>query len=335
MADRVEKDWKRKGLSGYSEGAILGTLEYFGVAIDEAGFKTLAKDRTLLSITRDWANKHWKKGSKHFDDFPVHAGAELWKRWVPERLSSFEFAEAIRRVLYCHHESEDRSELTRAIDYLATLPARVPTEENERTQFFEEAMSCFLSRARKDDERLSELSHFHHLATQLAAENCKEEALKFAAVYEFIVPLKKDVTTAKARAMLHDTAGIRALEAIAADSKRPWANRIKALEAIVDLRDYRGALGHISQAGEEAERTGDFHAAEEIMELVIFALECSIDEDDLDENDDYPAVARQRLAAAQAKLDSFIEKHDEAHPECAEKRESPLLITWEYDPSGV
>ena len=82
MSARVDKQWKDKGLGGYSTEAILGTLGHYGVAYDEAGFKAAAAEKFPLELAMDWKSK-WK-GTGQFATFPYTAANELYTRLLPD-----------------------------------------------------------------------------------------------------------------------------------------------------------------------------------------------------------------------------------------------------------
>jgi hypothetical protein len=96
-AERVDKQWKTKGLSGYSTGAILGTLNHYGVTVTEAAFKTMAEQQYPLQIAGEW--KLTWKGTGPFGPFPYAAADELMRRLFPDRVTPAHLAEKIVFVL--------------------------------------------------------------------------------------------------------------------------------------------------------------------------------------------------------------------------------------------
>jgi hypothetical protein len=92
MSERVDKKWADKGLTGYSNEAILGTLQHYGVSCDEAAFRAQAEQAYPLGIAMGWMEK-WK-GTGQFARFPPAAAEMLWRRWLPDRPTPGEFIEA-------------------------------------------------------------------------------------------------------------------------------------------------------------------------------------------------------------------------------------------------
>ena len=70
-ADRVDKQWKERGLEQYSTQAIIGSLNHYGVTVDEAGFRQLAAERYPLEIAGTWRGT-WK-GKGQFLQLPYVA----------------------------------------------------------------------------------------------------------------------------------------------------------------------------------------------------------------------------------------------------------------------
>src|SRR4051812_25404637 len=97
MADRVDKNWQKIGLQGYSTEAIVGTLGHYGHPMDEASFRQLATDHYPMGIAEQW-HQGWK-GTGQFARFPFAAAQELWKRWVTDRMLPSEFAEAVGKLV--------------------------------------------------------------------------------------------------------------------------------------------------------------------------------------------------------------------------------------------
>ena len=83
MNARVDKQWKDKGLTGYSTEAILGTLGHYGITLDEAGYKAFAADKFPLEIAVEWKGQ-WK-GTGQFAAYPYAAANELFGRLLPEK----------------------------------------------------------------------------------------------------------------------------------------------------------------------------------------------------------------------------------------------------------
>jgi len=75
MTARVDKQWQQKGLKVYGTDAILGTLQHYGVKVDEADFKALAETHFPLAMAQQWL-AGWK-GTGPLGQFPFLAAQEL------------------------------------------------------------------------------------------------------------------------------------------------------------------------------------------------------------------------------------------------------------------
>jgi hypothetical protein len=185
-AERVDKQWKTKGLSGYSTAAILGTLGHYGVAIDEAGFKAVAEGQYPLQIAGDW-KRTWK-GTGPFLPFPYAAADELMRRFFPGRVTPAHLAEKL--VLLLGRASDvlhgKPADLESTFGELEPLVASLPAPGEARSLFTSELVS-FLDRFANAFEQLpSGLQRAGHPAL----------AARAATLQESIFPDRKGVVTA-------------------------------------------------------------------------------------------------------------------------------------------
>ncbi|MCA2977653.1 MAG: hypothetical protein INH37_05170, partial [Myxococcaceae bacterium] len=185
-ADRVDKQWKTKGLSGYSTAAILGTLGHYGVALDEAGFKALAEGQYPLQVAGEW-KRRWK-GTGPFLPFPYAAADELMRRFFPGRVTPAHLAE--RLVLLLGRASDalhgKPADLEPDFDELEPLVASLPAPGEARTLFSSELVS-FLDRF---------ATAFEQLPMGLMRAGHAGAAARAAALQESLFPDRKGVVTA-------------------------------------------------------------------------------------------------------------------------------------------
>jgi hypothetical protein len=191
---RVGKDWQSKGIDTFSTEAILGTLAHYGVQIDEASFREMAKEHFAVGIALQWGDS-WK-GKGQFVPFPLSAAEELWHRWLPEQLSPVEFSIAVAQLV---------SELNRAIDHqpdengmretrfkvVEGLLKRVPSEPGRFQSFVDDLFMAL-------GEELVE--EFDETSEVLAAENLDELAERFLKIEETLFPERVGVVRATMRA---------------------------------------------------------------------------------------------------------------------------------------
>ena len=129
MSARVDKQWQQKGLGAYGTEAILGTLQHYGVKVDEAGFKALAETHFPLAMAQAWF-ADWK-GTGQFGQFPFQAAQELLRRWAGDRLMPTDYAEALANLVVALRKKLDGiagADVARAFGALAELEGRVPRE---------------------------------------------------------------------------------------------------------------------------------------------------------------------------------------------------------------
>ncbi|MFO0597282.1 MAG: hypothetical protein U0228_18355 [Myxococcaceae bacterium] len=230
MNARVDKQWKDKGLSGYSTEAILGTLGHYGVGYDEAGFKALAAEKFPLELAVEWKPK-WK-GTGQFATFPYAAANELFGRLLPEKPAPMKAAhqviELIAHALKTLGQVAD-ADLNAAFGRWDALAASLPAPGDRRDAFMREFVTFIESWAKT----------FNELPERLAKAGKKEEALKFARVHEVLFADREGCMTAVVRAYSGEKeAAVADLAKWSADAARDVYARYSAIDALVQLEEF-------------------------------------------------------------------------------------------------
>lgn len=222
-ADRVDKSWKTKGLTAYSNDAILNTLRHYGVTVDEAGFRELAKESTPLHVAGGWKTS-WK-GTGQFQAFPYAAAEELITRYFPERVTPFQLAQiviaAILRASEVLNGQPDQS--ASAFEDFEKKKASLPAPGEARNLFNSELIG-FLERF---------VQPFNNLPRELAKAGHRELAMKFAGLQEGIFTDRVGVVTALVRAMGDDReAALKDLVTAASEPSKDVYARHASVDAL-------------------------------------------------------------------------------------------------------
>ncbi len=266
-AERVDKQWKTKGLSGYSTGAILGTLNHYGVKVDEAGFKSLASTQYPMQIAGEW-KLAWK-GTGPFLPFPYAAADELMRRIFPERVTPAHLAEKIVTVLGRASEllQGKEAELGPSLDELEQLVATLPTPGETRSLFTSELVG-FLDRFAEPFEQLpSALQRSGHTAL----------AQRAATVQESLFPDRKGVVTALLEAQAGaSTEGIAKLAALVTPATdRTIFTRYWALDALSQLEALEPLKQHGLSLFDDAAKENRWPLADSVIHLMARHMERS------------------------------------------------------------
>ncbi|MBL8919050.1 MAG: hypothetical protein JNJ54_09345 [Myxococcaceae bacterium] len=266
-AERVDKQWKTKGLSGYSTGAILGTLNHYGAKVDEAGFKALAEKQYPLQIAGEW--KLGWKGVGPFAPFPYAAADELMRRLFPERVTPAHLAEKIVTVLGRASELMDgkAGALEPALDDVEKLLGSLPPAGETRTLFTSELVS-FLDRF---------ATAFEQLPSALQARGHAALAQRTAALQESLFLDRKGVVTAllEAQAGARDD-GLAKLTALAAGAPdRTIFTRYWALDALSQLEAIDALKAHGLALFDDAAKEDRWPLADTVIHLLARHLEGS------------------------------------------------------------
>ncbi|HEY1087518.1 MAG TPA: hypothetical protein VGE37_07480 [Archangium sp.] len=230
MSARVDKQWKDKGLTGYSTEAILGTLGHYGVQLDEAGFKAAAENRFPLELAIDWKPK-WK-GTGQFAPYPYAAASELYTRLLPEKPSPMKTAHVVLDLIAnALREVAGKPEAAFATAYKGweELVPKFPAKGERRDAFLREFVSFIESWAQT----------FNELPERLAKAGKKEAALQFASVHEVLFTDREGCMTAIVRAQTGDRdAAVADLKKWGADESREVYQRYSALDALFQLEEF-------------------------------------------------------------------------------------------------
>jgi hypothetical protein len=194
--ERVDKRWVDVGLDQYSSEAILGTLNHYGIAIDEAAFRRLAEEKYPFTMAGEWV-KSWK-GTGKFNGFPLSAAGVLWNRWIG-RLTPEKVGVALLAL------SEGKAE---ALDELEKLLPQLP---GKREPFMRE-LQVWIDNLRMSLEGI--------------IDQKPELAARVAKVSDALFPERAEVV----KALLANDAA--ALAAIARDGSRPAMVRLAAVDAL-------------------------------------------------------------------------------------------------------
>lgn len=229
MADRVDKRWSDKGLDQYPLEAILGTLAHYGVSVDEAGYRALAKDTFPLFIAAKWHEDGWK-GTGQFSRFPAAASEELWRRFFPGEATPADVALGIINLLetldgVLEGKADDGTLDTRFKVVEAYAP-KLPADAARREAFLEELAGCLGEWLDAFDEMPFELVKAGHPAL----------ADRFAGVEVALYPEQRGIPEALVQAAKGDEApAVQALLSITGDAARTPLARLAAVDALLDL----------------------------------------------------------------------------------------------------
>ncbi len=227
MTDRVDKEWKKKGLSSYSLEAIIGTLQHYGVALDQAAFKAEAETKYPLEWAAAWRGA-WK-GKGQFEGFPYVAADELCRRLAPGRITPMQLAHTIinavaKGLRTLKGEADETSAaLAEFEEKVKTLPP-----QGERRDMFNAELVGFID---------SWAQPFTDLPRQLAEAGKKDLALRYATMQEAIFPERAGTVTLMVDAVSGNRGpAVEKLAAQCADAAKETWVRFAALDALVQLK---------------------------------------------------------------------------------------------------
>jgi hypothetical protein len=266
-AERVDKLWKTKGLAGYSTASILGTLNHYGVTIDEVSFKALANEKYPMHIAGEW--KLVWKGTGPFLSFPYAAADELMRRFSPERVTPAHLAEKIVRVLGLASDLENRTpaDVDSSLDELETLVATLPAPGETRSLFTSELVG-FLDRNAESFEQLPS-------ALQRSGHNAL--AQRAATAQEALFPDRKGVVTAlleaQAGAVSEGVAKLTAL--LKGETDRTIFTRYWALDALSQLEAIEPLKQHGLTLFDDAAKENRWPLADSVIHLMARHMERS------------------------------------------------------------
>lgn len=260
MSARVDKQWKDKGLTGYSTEAILGTLGHYGIQLDEAGFKATAESRFPLELAVEWKPK-WK-GTGQFAPFPYAAANELFDRLLPEAPAPMKTAhillDLIANALKLVAARPDAN-LEAAFKNWDELVPRLPPKGDRRDAFLRELVTFLESWAQS----------FNELPERLAKAGKKDEALRFARVHEVLFTDREGCMTALVRAQSGEReAAVADLKKWTEDTGRDVFARYSALDALFQLEEFETAKSLGLAVFDDAAREAKWGLADSIAHLL-------------------------------------------------------------------
>lgn len=288
--DRVDKRWQDEGLERYSTEAILGTLSHYGRAIDEAGFRALAKDKYPLELAIDWQDA-WK-GKGQFKLFPTAAFPVLWRRLEQERLSPGELAEALIGTMVALTQRTRDTKVGEGFAQWEAIRARIPTQgEGAEERFTSEVFAHFSEEA---------WQAFDGMAEHLAQGGYAEDARAFAELEAFLLPERKGVSAALVEAAEGKReAAVTALAGIA-QAGGALEKRMSALDALLHLEAKDEVITLGLPLLEDAEKREDYHLGMGLAEKLVELLR--------------EKGERRRADEVEARLEKLAEGHHHAHP---------------------
>lgn len=290
--ERVDKAWQKTGLEKYSTAAILGTLQHYGVSVDEPGFTAAAKEKFPLEIAQDW-HVAWK-GTGQFARYPWAACTELWRRVNPDRLAPHELALAVfelMRALKQLLEGSPNAPVGPAFEKVNGLKAKVPLKEGVLAPSFVGELTMHMTEAMND---------FNQLGLDLAKDGHEEDAEAFVKLEEFLFPAWKGITRAMMRAQQGEQVqAAKDLEAIARDTTRQGDSRMSALDALIALDAQEPAKEIARALFEDGQKAKDLHLALAAGERLVSLMSQSGD--------------TQGMEELYGQLQALQQAHDAAH----------------------
>lgn len=235
MADRVDKQWKDKGLSAYSTPAIIGTLNHYGIALDEAALKAAMSDKSPLELAGAWKSA-WK-GTGQFLTYPYAAVNELIVRFYPDRPTPMRVAGVVLELIAQGLRLIDGkpSELEGPLKTFEGLAANFPPAGEGRDAFLREFVGFIEAFARP----------FNDLPERLTKAGHTDFGLRFALVQEALFLDRKGCVTAIVRAAAGEREPVIAeLAGWAAEPERDLFARYSALDALYQLDAWEAVKAH-------------------------------------------------------------------------------------------
>jgi hypothetical protein len=292
---RVDKGWQQKGLKDYSTEALLGTLGHYGIAVGEADYRKLAENVFPLGIAGQW-KEQWK-GTGPFKDFVVAAAVELWRRWLPDRVSPQELTEALAGLMSALAQllnGRTDVKVDDAFDRMHSVRGRMPLDDKGAPQerFMQEALAPFT-------EKQAEV--FDSLAEALAARGHGQHAEAFADLEEFLLPDRKGIARAMVRAARGEVApAVEDLVKFTEDTARNAISRLLAVDGLLHLKanDRAATAGKALLASAEA--SNDIHLALDLLPRLQHAYKALND--------------REALFELMQTTERLEAQHDKMHP---------------------
>jgi hypothetical protein len=246
--DKVDKKWSEKGLGSYETAQIVGTLNHYGVTVDESSFKASAKDAWPLQLAAQWQAK-WK-GIGPFKSFPASAVEALWRRWLPEQAQPLDLVEALALLMQAllALRKGDRTKVEAGFAKVEETVTRIPPDGDRRERFVAEVVMVMSSAMQTLDL----------LAEALAKDGHASEAGRLVDLEESLFPVRKGVSRALVTAATGQAKeGSDALVQISLDGGRDDYGRLASVDALLHLNQPKPALSAVRALLEKASAAGD------------------------------------------------------------------------------
>ncbi|MEK6677581.1 MAG: SEC-C metal-binding domain-containing protein [Planctomycetota bacterium] len=140
--------WRYDGLTEWSTDAIFAKLHELGVNTDPQRFREQAQAaRRPMSLEEQWW-KGVKRARTFWDDFPLLAAEELWRRLTPELYCPELLADRLDEVIHRSSEhrgatpEDDQRDVEAALLLIAFLEGFPPEERAARLHEVEECSVC-------------------------------------------------------------------------------------------------------------------------------------------------------------------------------------------------
>ncbi len=262
--ERVDKQWREKGLGAYSTSAILGTLNHYGVMLDEVGVKAAAGERTPMEVAQDW-RAGWK-GKGQFEVFPYAAANELLERLFPDRPTPRKVASTLVELTVVGVKVVDggSDELVPLLDRADGLLAGLSKEASRLESFVGELVGILEPWARP----------FGDLPRLLAKAGKRDEALRIAAIHEVLFPDRKGCAVAVVRATSGEReAAVADLKGWASEEARDIFARYHAFDALFQIEAWEAVKAVGLGLFDAAAATGQWHLADSAAHLLARVLD--------------------------------------------------------------
>jgi hypothetical protein len=289
MSERVDKQWQAKGLSTYSTAAIVGTLNHYGVKLDEAALKVAANERSPLELSVDW-KASWK-GTGQFAPFPWAAANELIMRFYPERPTPMRVATVLMEAValglkLASGDGGQPAELEASLSAFDLLTKNLPPAGAQRDAFMQEFVEFIDAWAKP----------FNELPTVLAKQGHQALALRFAAVHETLFMDRAGCATALVRAVTGERdAAVADLTSWVADGARDLFARFAALDTLYQLEAWASVKAHGLAVFDDAAQAEKWAVGDAVAHVLAHAVEST------DSEPSFMREVERRLELAHAK----------------------------------
>lgn len=288
MTERVDKNWKSKGLGDFSNESIFATLAHYGVKSDEQSFTEQTREDYPLTVASKWQSS-WE-GMGQFAAFPAAAAEELFRRFQPEKLLPSKVSTALAELMDAlDEESADVADRFAAAE--ALLP-RIPRQKDKTLRAFMEEVVFYLGEEAWED--------FNGFGQTLASQEKLDFAERFARLEVSLFPEREGMAQAMVRAgkgELKDAVNdlVALVKAKTGDSE----SQLSALDGLLHLEANAEALPLAMSLFDAAEAAKDFHFGIDLADRLEYLFG----------DEKLPRPSEELLE----RIDSLIDEHDEVH----------------------